>query len=68
VLGRVGILILGSHALLIPGVVVLALGFTLEAGATGAVKAVRMSAKLVAGQRPAATRTSLGDGPHHRPA
>ena len=68
VLGRVGILMLGSHALLIPGIVLLALGFTLEAGATGAVKAIKMSAKLVAGQRPATTRTSLGDGPHQRPA
>jgi hypothetical protein len=68
VLGRVGILMLGSHALLIPGIVLLAPGFALEAGATGAVKAVKMSAKLLAGQRPATTRTSLGDGPHQRPA
>jgi hypothetical protein len=51
-LGRVGLLMLGSRALLIPGIVVLALGATLQAGATGAVKAVKMSAKLVAPDGP----------------
>jgi hypothetical protein len=50
-LGRVGILMLGSHVLFIPGIVVLALGLTLEAGTTGAVKAIKMSAKLVAGRK-----------------
>jgi hypothetical protein len=48
-LGRIGILMLGSHALFIPGIVVVAVGFTLQAGATGAVKAVKLSAHLVAG-------------------
>jgi hypothetical protein len=48
-LGRIGILMLGSSVLLIPGVFVLAVGFTLQAGATGAVRAVRMSATLTAG-------------------
>jgi UPF0716 family protein affecting phage T7 exclusion len=48
-LGRIGILMLGSHALFIPGVVVVAVGFALQAGATGAVKAVKLSAHLVAG-------------------
>lgn len=52
-LGRVGILMLGSHSLLIPGIILLAVGFTLESGATGAVKAIKMSAKLVGGQNPA---------------
>jgi hypothetical protein len=41
---------LGSHALFIPGIIVLTLGLTLEAGITGAVKAIKMSAKLVAGR------------------
>ena len=50
-LGRIGILMLGSHTLFIPGIFVLTLGFTLQAGATGAVKAIKMSAKLVAGRR-----------------
>jgi hypothetical protein len=49
VLGRVGLLMVGSHTLFIVGCVVLAIGLTLQAGATGAVKAVKMSAKLVSG-------------------
>ena len=48
ILGRLGILMLGTHALLIPGIVVVTLAATLQAGATGAVKTVKMSAKLVA--------------------
>jgi hypothetical protein len=53
-LGRLGILMLGSSALLvlIPGIFVLALGVTLQAGATGAVRAVKMSATLTATRRP----------------
>jgi hypothetical protein len=50
VIGRIGILLLGSHVLFAFGVVLLVVGFTLEAGATGAVKAVKMSAKLAAGK------------------
>ncbi len=52
VLGRVGLLMLGSHTLFILGCVVIAIGVTLQAGATGAVKAVKMSAKLLSGSRP----------------
>jgi hypothetical protein len=47
VLGRVGILMLGSHVLFIPGIVVVSFAATLQAGATGAVKTVKMSAKLL---------------------
>ena len=54
-LGRVGILLLGSKTFFIVGVILLALGLTLQAGATGAIKAIKMSAKLVAGNRPAAS-------------
>ena len=50
-LGRIGILMLGVPLLFIPGIFVLALGVTLQAGATSAVKAIKMSAKLVAGHR-----------------
>ena len=50
-LGRIGILMLGSPVLFIPGIFVVTLGFTLQAGATGAVKAIKMSAKLVAGHK-----------------
>jgi uncharacterized membrane protein len=48
-LARIGILMLGVRALLIPGIIVLAVGASLQAGATGAVKAIKMSAKLVGG-------------------
>ena len=57
-LGRVGLLMLGSHTLFILGCVLLAVGLTLQAGATGAVKAVKMSAKLVSGNRQAAADSS----------
>jgi hypothetical protein len=49
VIGRIGILLLGSNVLFVLGVVLLALGFVLQTGATGAVKAIKMSAKLAAG-------------------
>ena len=49
VLGRLGILLLGSNVLFVLGVVLLVAGFALQAGATGAVKAIKMSAKLAAG-------------------
>jgi hypothetical protein len=50
VIGRIGILLLGSHVLFVLGVVLLAVGLTLQAGATGAVKAIKMSAKLASGE------------------
>jgi hypothetical protein len=61
VLGRVGLLMLGSSALyiFIPGVIFFAVGLTLQAGATGAVKTVKMSAKLVSGHQ----ATDDGQGP-----
>ena len=43
VIGRVGIIMLGSKALFVPGIFVLALGLTLQAGATGSVKAIKMT-------------------------
>jgi hypothetical protein len=48
-LGRVGLIMLGSHTFFIAGWIVLAIGLTLQAGATGAVKAIKMSVKLVSG-------------------
>jgi hypothetical protein len=54
VLGRIGLLMLGSHTLFIPGVIVFVVGLTLQAGATSAVKAVKMSAKLLPGHQPTA--------------
>ena len=52
ILGRLGILMLGSSVLRIPGIVLLALGLTLQAGATGAVRAIKMSATLTTAARP----------------
>jgi hypothetical protein len=49
-LGRIGILMLGTHVLFVPGIILLVIGITLQAGATSAVKSIKMSAKLVAGQ------------------
>lgn len=49
---RVGIIMLGSRALFIPGIILIAVGFGLQSGATGAVKAVKMSSKLVASNAP----------------
>jgi len=50
VLGRIGILLLGSSTLFVLGIAFLVVGLVLEAGATSAVKTIKMSAKLVAGQ------------------
>jgi hypothetical protein len=58
-LGRLGLLLLGSNTLFILGVILLAVGLTLQAGATGAVKTVKMSAKLVSGRQV----TGDGQGP-----
>ena len=54
ILGRLGILALGSSAaiIFILGIFALALGVTLQAGATGAVRAIKMSATLTAARRP----------------
>jgi hypothetical protein len=48
VLGRLGLLLLGSGTLVALGVVFFTAGLLLEAAATVAVKAVKMSAKLIA--------------------
>ena len=67
-LGRIGLLMLGSRALFIPGIIVMALGLTLEAGATGAVKAVKMSAKLLPGHQQAPGDQALPGDAFHREA
>jgi len=61
-LGRLGIVLLGSGRLFVLGVILLVVGFTLQAGVTGAVKAVKMSAKLVGGPSSAATDGAATDG------
>jgi hypothetical protein len=50
VLGRVALVMLGSHTFRILAVVILAVAIVLQTGATSAVKAIKMSAKLVVGQ------------------
>ena len=52
VLGRIGLLMLGSRALFIPGLVIFLTGLTLQAGTTSAVKAIKMGARLTSGYRP----------------
>ena len=51
-LGRVAILMLGSHVLRYVGVLLLVIAIVLQTGATSAVKAVKMSSKIVAGRTP----------------
>jgi len=53
VLGRVGLIMIGSTTAVIfaLGVILFTVGLTLQAGATGAVKTVKMSAKLISGRQ-----------------
>lgn len=67
-LGRVGILMLGSKALLIPGILVLAVAATLQAGATGAVRAIKMSAALVGTGSKGARQPDASPGQSEEPA
>jgi hypothetical protein len=63
-LGRLGILMLGwSSTFFVLGVIFLVIGATLQAGATGAVKTVKMSAKLVSGHQRAGEQTPPGRAP-----
>jgi hypothetical protein len=52
-LGRVAILMLGSHTFRYLAIVLLAIAIVLQTGATSSVKAIKMSAKLAAGKSPA---------------
>ncbi len=51
-LGRVAILMLGSHTFFYLAIVLLALAVVLQTGATSSVKAIKMSAKLAVGRSP----------------
>ena len=51
-IARGGMILLDSSTLFPLGVALLIIGLMLEAGATGAVKAIKVSAKLLAGQSP----------------
>ena len=52
---------LGSKALLIPGIVLVALGVTLQAGATGAVRAIKMSVSLTGTPHPHGAQPRVTD-------
>jgi hypothetical protein len=54
-IARGGIALLSSSALFPLGVALIVIGLMLEAGATGAVKAIKVSAKLLAGRSPDTT-------------
>lgn len=66
-LGRLGILMLGSKYLFIPGIVALVFGFTLQAGATGAVRAIKMSLKLAVEPAPASAQAAREPAKRQRP-
>ena len=51
-LGRVAILMLGSHTFRYLAIVLLAIAVVLQTGATSSVKAIKMSAKLAVGSNP----------------
>lgn len=53
-LGRIAILMIGSHTFRYLAVLLLIIAIILQTGATSAVKAVKMSAKIVAGMEPEA--------------
>ncbi|HVW46087.1 MAG TPA: hypothetical protein VHA76_03470 [Solirubrobacterales bacterium] len=59
VLGRIGLLMIGSPFLRFPGILLFLLGFTLQAGATSAVKAVKMGAKLGLSERKGNSKEKL---------
>jgi hypothetical protein len=58
---------LGSHSLLIVGIILLAVGFTLESGANGAVKAIKMRAKLATGDDLATSNSRVTHWPEGPP-
>src|SRR5262249_2809184 len=52
ILGRIGLLMLGSPLLAIPGLILFLVGAALQAGAVGSVKAVKLSATFVSARQP----------------
>lgn len=59
-LGRIGLLMIGSNTLRVLGIILFGVGVVLQAGATGAVKAVKLGAALVA-----PTSSEQGDDSGH---
>ena len=60
-LGRVAILMLGSHTFRILAVVLLAMAIVLQTGATSTVKAIKLSAKLAVGPAPDRGGATVGE-------
>ncbi|MGA9858118.1 MAG: hypothetical protein WBQ18_09665 [Solirubrobacteraceae bacterium] len=63
-LGRLGLLLLGSSTIwiFILGIVAVSIGVTLQAGATGAVRAIKMSATLTGAARHGVGPPAVGQG------
>ena len=51
-LGRIAVLMIGSHTFRYLAIILLIVAIILQTGATSAVKAIKMSAKIVAGMEP----------------
>jgi uncharacterized membrane protein len=62
-LGRIAILMLGSHTFRVLAVILLIIAMVLQTGATSATKAIKFSAKLVTGQAPEAAEPSVPNVP-----
>ena len=62
-LGRVAILMLGSHTFFYLAIILLAVAVVLQTGATSSVKAIKMSAKLALGNPPDADAVGESDRP-----
>ena len=63
VLGRVAILMLGSHTFFYLAIVLLAFAVVLQTGATSSVKAIKMSAKLAVGRNVDAVEVAADRAP-----
>jgi hypothetical protein len=61
VLGRVAILMLGSHTFRVLAVILLVIAVVLQTGATTATKAIKFSAKLVTGHDPTVGETDSAE-------
>jgi hypothetical protein len=64
-LGRVAILMLGSHTFRVLAVIFLIIAVVLQTGATTATKAIKFSAKLITGEGPATAEMDpvVGEAP-----
>jgi uncharacterized membrane protein len=66
-LGRIAILMLGSHTFRVLAVILLIVAMVLQTGATSATKAIKFSAKLVTGHGAEAAESPVPDLPAGRP-